>query len=777
MPGRTNYFIGAHPRYWLTDVPQYARVEYGSIYPGINLAFHGERRQLEFDFIVSPGAEPASIQLRFTGPKNVRLDATGDLILSSSAGNLRLHKPIAYQEQDGARQAVDARFTLRRGTDVGFAVGEYDPSRELIIDPSLSYSTYLGGSGEDEAMGIAVDAAGNAYVTGTTNSLNFPGGPTGGAQGFDAFVSKLNASGTGLVYTTFLGGSGDDIGSAISLDSGGNAYIGGITTSADFSVTPGVLQSGLGGPQDGFVARLNANGSLAYATYLGGTDVDTCLAIAVDHSGNAYVGGETLSNNFPGASFSVIQPTNRDGHDGFVAKLGPGGVSLVYSTYLGGTAADLVTGLALDSGNNVYVAGTTLSPDFPATPGAYQTRCGSDGNCNGGFDDGFVTAIKADGASLLYSTFLGGSGTDDALAIAADEDGGVYLTGQTNSVNFPTSHANQGVVSGGYDAFITRLDASGAKLVFSTYSGGAEDDIATGVALDAFKDAYITGRTLSRDFPTLAAFQGSNGGLAGSADAFVTELSNTGFLVYSSYLGGSGNENSFSGNAALSALGGVAVDSGSRIYVAGNTSSGTGFPIAANAVQANHAGGLADAFVARLAAAPADFSISASPESITVNSGQTASYTVTASSVNSPFGNAVSLSCSGLPAFAACAFSPASVVPGTLSANSALAVSTGVAITQLNLHGESLYAAMLPLCGLLLAGSLACRRSIKKKIAAFLFAGTLIWQIPLLSSCGSSRDGGAGGSGVTTPPGNYNITVTGTAGSTSHSTTVTLTVR
>jgi hypothetical protein len=742
LPGKTNYYIGNDPQKWHTGVAQYERVSYENVYPGVNLAFHGVQRQLEFDFIVAPQANSALIKLGFTGVRTASTDASGNLLLSTSAGSIAMHKPVAYQELNGTRQAVDARFVLEAGNRVSFDLGPYDRSRELVIDPAITYATYLGGSGEDEAFALAVDASGNAYITGQTASINFPAhsGTVSSVGGFDAFVSKLNPSGSSpLVYTTLIGGSSDDSGLGIAVNSTGT-YVVGNTKSSAF---PSTVNLGPRGGQDLFVAKLDNTAGLAqYVTRIGGTGIESGNGIAVNALGNAYIGGETFSTDFPTAS--AIQTGNAGKDDGFVAKLNAAGTTLLFSTYLGGTSGDLVTGIALDSSSNAYVTGITVSSDFPITPGAFQTS-------QGGGDDGFVTALKADGSAKIYSTYLGGSLTDDALGIAVDPAGEAYVTGTTDSSNFPKLNAAQGNLKGATDVFITKLKTDGSGLLFSTYFGGTLDDVGTGIALDLFNDVYVTGRTLSpTDYPTGGSpFQVSSGG---GSDAFVTELSNTGFLVYSSYLGGTGNENSFGGLTTQPAIGGVAVDATSNAYLAGNTASTTGFPVSTSPLQPAYGGGLADAFVAKVAAAPADFSIAVSPTSISTTSGQTtAAIAVTVSSVNAAFGQPVTLSCSGKPSQAACNFSTTSVTPGSSPGTATLTISTngsagnGLLTPPVTRRRTVFYALFLPLL-LPLAGLILRDSGVqKRRVVGFLLIGLIMAALFMLPACGGGGSSGGGG--------------------------------
>jgi hypothetical protein len=742
LSGKINYYIGNDPQKWHTGVAQYERVSYENVYPGVNLAFHGLQRQLEFDFIVTPRANPALINLGFTGARTLATDVFGNLLLSTSAGRVAMHKPVAYQEQNGTRQLVDARFVLQAGKQVSFELGPYDRSRELVIDPAITYATYLGGSGEDEAFAVAVDGSGNAYITGQTASINFPAhsGTVSSVGGFDAFVSKLNASGSSpLIYTTLIGGSSDDSGLGIAVNSTGT-YVVGNTKSSTF---PATVNLGPRGGQDLFVAKLDNTAGLAqYVTRIGGTGTESGNGIAVDASGNAYIGGETFSTDFPTAS--AIQTGNAGTDDGFVAKLNAAGTALLFSTYLGGTSGDLVTGIALDASNNAYVTGITVSSDFPTTTGAFQTS-------PAGGDDGFVAAIRADGSAKIYSTYLGGSLSDDALGIAVDAVGEAYVTGNTLSSDFPkTINAAQATLKGAMDVFVTKLKVDGSGLLFSTYYGGTLDDSGTGIALDAFNDAYVTGRTFSSDYPVSGSpFQNS---LSGTTDAFVTELSNTGFVVYSSYLGGTGNENSLGGLTTQPAIGGVAVDATSNAYLAGDTASTTGFPVSSSPLQSAYGGGLADAFVAKVAAAPADFSVAISPTSISTPSGQTtAAITVTVSSVNAAFGKPVALSCSGKPSQAACNFSTTSVTPGSSPGTATLTISTngsagnGMLTPPATRRRTLFYALFLPLL-LPLTGLTLCQDSRKKRrVVGFLLIGLIMAALFLLPACGGSSSGGGGG--------------------------------
>jgi len=607
LPGKSNYFVGNDPKKWRANVPTYAKIEYRDVYPGVNLVYYGNQRQLEHDFVVSPGADPKAITLAFEGMDGVAIDALGDLVLRADGGEVRLRKPVVYQEQNGQRAVIPTRYVLKAERQVAFEVAAYDATKPLIIDPVLAYSTYLGGrasafggNADDEGLGIAVDAAGNAYVTGRTLSTSFPTTPgafqvTFGGGFFDAFVTKLNGDGSALVYSTYLGGSVDDRGNAIAVDAAGNAYVTGSTSSNNFPTTSGAVQPtcGISGG-DAFVSKLNETGTtLVYSTCLGGSGGQFGNGIAVDVAGNAYVTGQTTSPNFP-TTLGAFQPSPHGGiAHAFVTKVNPTGTGLVYSTYLGGSGIDLGNGIAVDVAGNAYVTGFAGSTDFPTTPGAFQTARASS-------SDAFVTKVNQTGTGLVYSTYLGGNADDEGFAIAVDVAGNAYVTGRTNSPNFPTTlGAFQTTFAGGGDAFVTKLNtlASGsASLVYSTYLGGSRADVGFGIAVDVQGNAYVTGSTNSRGFPTTpGAFQTDLAGVA-DADAFLTKLTPTGTgLVYSTYLGGS-LAGSLGGGSIDQGFG-IAVDVAGNAYVTGRTQS-RNFPTTPGAFQTALAGGF-DAFVAK----------------------------------------------------------------------------------------------------------------------------------------------------------------------------------
>jgi hypothetical protein len=604
LQGKANYFIGKDSTRWRAQVPTYARVQCEHVYPGVDLIYYGNRRELEYDFNVAPGADPKAIKLKFDGADRVEIDGHGDLVLSIADRQVRQHKPIAYQETGGGRKIIPARYvidetqgnernstlspqpsTFNAGKAVGFELGAYDKALPLIIDPVLAYSTYLGGSGDDESNSIAVDSSGNLYVVGFTDSINFPmpGAtqpiPGGGQQ--EAFVAKLNATGTQLIYSTYLGGDGQDNGSSIAVDSAGNAYITGFTGSDNFP-TRNAMQPAKNGPFNAFVAKLDAAGSLLYSTHLGGNLGDYGSSITVDASGNVYVAGVATSSNFP--TVSAIQSAQGGAADVYVAKLNPAGSQLLYSTYLGGAGDDGATSIAVDSVGNAYLTGVTSSPNF-RTMNPLQTSHG------GGLFDAFVAKVNPSGSQLTYATYLGGSGEDRGLRIAVDSAGNAYVTGDTDSANFPTASPLQQSIGGSSDAFVAKLNATGTQLVYSTFLGGSGIDGGTAIAVAPSGNAYITGFTASANFPTASPLQQSYGG--GSFDGFIAKLNLSGAAFdYATYLGGSGIDAGF----------GVAVDSSGNAYVMGLTDS-TNFPTAAP-FQQSFGGGASDVFLAKLKTGP-----------------------------------------------------------------------------------------------------------------------------------------------------------------------------
>jgi uncharacterized protein (TIGR03437 family) len=595
LPATTTYLIGSDPSLWRTRVSTFAKVEYRGLYAGVDLAFLSRSAELEYDLVVHPGADPREIQIEFEGVVSLSVDPTGgDLLVTTPAGVLRHHAPEIYQDVEGNRRYLEGHYVLNGKRRVNISMESWDPHTSLVIDPVLSYATFLGGSGADAAESVALDSAGNMYVAGVTASTNFPtlspirSSNAGGA--FDAFVAKFSSSGT-LLFSTYIGGSGGDGAYGIALDPGGNICVTGSTSSTDFPLVKPLQSSYGGGSTDGFVLKLDPTGSsLLFSTYLGGGGTDEATRIAVDTSGNIIVVGDTASTNFP--TSNAAQTAFGGGTaDAYVAKLSSDGSRLLYGTYLGGTALDVASAVAVDSSGNAYVTGRTASTNFPVRNPFQAAYAGGTGNDAG---DVFVTKLNASGA-LVYSTYLGGGSSDFGYGIAVDSSGSAYITGQTSSSNFPTASPLQpkfGAGSGSVgDVFISKLNPQGTGLVYSTYFGGTDFERAYDIAIDSLGNAFVTGIVTfpGSAFPTTTGrLQTSFGG--GTFDAFVAKIDSAGASVlYSTLFGGGQNDY---GNA-------IAVDSsGSTIVVVGESFS-TNLATTNGAFQKALAGG-EDAFVLRL---------------------------------------------------------------------------------------------------------------------------------------------------------------------------------
>lgn len=581
-------------------MPGFRSVTYTGVYPGVDVVYRGTKSGLKYDFVVAPGADPGRIGLAFDLP--VTIDGNGDLVIEGASGPVRHEKPVVYQEVHGRRKAVEARYQFvgsGAGATVRFDLGRYDSSRPLVIDPAVVYSTFLGGPVGDAVNGIAVDGAGHAYVAGSTTSPDFPTvnplQPTKGAGGTDdAFVTKFNPAGNGLVYSTFLGGGLADAAQAIAIDGAGNAYVAGSTSSTNFPVTPGAFQGtkGAGTSADAFVAKLNPAGSaLAYSTYLGGAGADVARGIAVDAAGDAYVAGSSASTGL-GAG-GVFQPAKGAGttDDAFVARFSTAGARLWFS-YLGGAQADVANGVAIDAGGNAYVAGSTASPGM-STAGVVQATKGA-----GTTSDAFVTKVAPDGTARIWSTYLGGGLADTGRGIAVDGSGSAYVTGSTASTDFPTASPIQAAKAAGpeTDVFVTKLAPYGASLVHSTYLGGVEADSGHAIAVDATGSAHFSGIASSELFPVERPVARHGG----NTEAFIARLVPAGTsFVFSTHYGGIGTDDGRS----------IAVDAAQATYVGGVTTFARVpeyFPTV-NAFQSTFGGGFVpgtansgDGFVAKL---------------------------------------------------------------------------------------------------------------------------------------------------------------------------------
>ena len=577
--GYYNYLIGNDPSKHASYVGLYKEAVVKNVYNGIDIRYYFDKGYLRYDYVVHPDADPSQIKFKLRGQYKDEVK-DGKIIYTTCFGEVQLAELHTYQNNT----TIQSKF-VKQGDVYTFALGNYDHSKDLIIDP-LVYSTYIGGSSNDYGYGIAVDGSGNAYVTGWTQSTDYD--VTAGAfqttkGGLDdVFVTKLNATGTALVYSTYIGGNDDDQGYGIAVDGSGNAYVTGRTGSTDYNVTAGAFQTTKGGNDDVFVTKLNATGTaLVYSTYIGGSGGDRGWGIAVDGSGNAYVTGFTYSTDYD-VTAGAFQTTFGGSADVFVTKLNATGTALVYSTYIGGSDDDRGYGIAVDGSGNAYVTGWTQSTDYDVTAGAFQTT-------NGGSGDVFVTKLNPTGTALVYSTYIGGSGDDQGYGIALDVSGNAYVTGLTGSLNYDVTPGAFQTTNGGgaYDVFVTKLNDTGTGLLYSTYIGGSDVERGTGIAVDGSGHAYVTGTTHSTDYDvTTGAFQTTFGG---SADVFVTQLNPTGTaLVYSTYIGGSSGD---VGN-------GIAVDGNGHAYVTGLTYS-TNYDVTTGAFQTTFGGG-ADVFVTKL---------------------------------------------------------------------------------------------------------------------------------------------------------------------------------
>ena len=621
-----SYFKGARAD-WKTALPVYNEIVYKDLWPGIDLIYTGEQGRLKYTFIVSPGADPDQIKLSYSGADSLHVDANGEMIVKTPLGEMRDQKPYSYQDVDGAQEEVATSYDLKSDYECGFRVGSYDRSRPLVIDPAvLVYCGYVGGAGFDEGFDIAVDSAGNAYVFGDTVSTetSFPVtvGPDTSFNGdADVFVAKINSSGTALIYCGYIGGTRGDFGGGIALDSAGNAYITGETLSDETSfpatVGPDLTFNGNVVDRDAFVAKINSSGTaLIYCGYIGGVNEDFGNGIAVDSAGNAYVTGSTMSSQLtfpvavgPDLTFNGFVVDR----DAFVAKVNATGMALLYCGYIGGNLPDRGDAVALDNSGNAYITGSTESTQI-----TFPVAVGPDLTHNGG-SDAFIAKVNAAGASLVYCGYIGGAGEDMDFngSVAVDSAGNAYVTGDTGSTQatFPVAVGPDLTYNGGdEDVFIAKVNATGASLVYCGYIGGADDDFSGDVAVDSAGNAYIVGDTLSTQssFPVT---QGPDLTHNGDCDVFVARVNAAGTaLDYCGYIGGSGLDSGF--------FGGIALDSSNNAYVFGDTeSSQTTFPVAVGPDMTFN-GGFGDAFVAKVVFQQ-EFDMRLDPESATSERGRT----------------------------------------------------------------------------------------------------------------------------------------------------------
>ncbi len=652
LPGRVNYFIGNDPQKWHTDIPSYEAVRYQGIYPGVDVLFYGHGQSLEYDFVVAPGADPQAIALSIAGARKLKLDSRGDVVMDVTGGQVVLQKPIIYQETNGVRREIAGNYSIAHDHQIRFSVATYDHTQPLTVDPLLNYSTYVGGENFDTAVGIALDTSGDAYIAGETKSTTFPQmNPVSGTTPADlsegtVFVSELNPTGTALLYSTYLGGSGNghigEAATAIAVDTASppNIYVTGFTYSPDFPVSTVLLpyqgKPGPAGTSSGgsaFITKLapSASGSaqLAYSSYLGGDTSDEGFSIAVDGSGNAFIAGETLSTNFPQKGTQISPGQTSSAGNAFLTEINTtasAAASLVYSTYLGGSGTgtgnflpfgDIALGIAIDTTSDAYVVGSTTSTDFPTagTAVAGSEACGA--NTNG---SAFISVINTTAQTLTYSHCLSGNNYEAAFGISlgtgvpAVATKVAYITGTTASSNFPVT-ANSippaGTVAFGV-AFVSLLNTATGTLQYSTYLGGTHSETGFSIGSDSLGNAYVTGLTASANFPiTQGALEVTLNNPTG--EAFISKISPNGNgvadLVYSSYFGGQAANTLKTPDGSR----GIAV-SGTNAYIAGQMAS-PDMPVSSGAFQTSlrAAGATANAFVADLPLTP---TISVSPTSI-----------------------------------------------------------------------------------------------------------------------------------------------------------------
>ena len=522
LPGKVNYIIGSDPKKWDLGLPTFERVRYRDLYPGVDVVYYGNQQHLEFDLDVRPGARPDAIRLKFEGVSKVAVDETGSIVLGSRVGELTLKAPVVYQEIAGRRQKVNAKYRRVSNGEIGFELGAFDHTQSLVIDPTIVYSTFVGGgSSYSYPQAIAVDSSNNAYIAGYTYAADFPtvSPAIAGYHGnSDGFITKLNSTGTALVYSTYIGGTGYDEFYGIAVDGSGTAWVTGQSNSTDFP-TMSPSQGNSGGNFDAVVVKLNASGALLFSSYLGGPNTDSGRAVALDPSGNAYVTGYALSG-FP-TTQGVVAAVNQGSFDGFVAKYSPTG-SLLYSTFLGGSFTDYAYGIAVDSGGNAYVTGTTNSSQgFKNAPsgGAQATYAG------GG--DAFVAKLNPAATALVYFTFLGGSLYEVGHQIVVDSGGNAYVAGETSSADFPASgSAYQTTLNGATNGFVAKLNSAGSAFSYKTYIGGNRADSLNGLALEASSGSvYLAGATDSSSFPNVSALQTA---LPGTSTAALFQTNNSG---------------------------------------------------------------------------------------------------------------------------------------------------------------------------------------------------------------------------------------------------------
>ncbi|MEO7923846.1 MAG: SBBP repeat-containing protein [Chitinophagaceae bacterium] len=603
-----NYFLGNDLSKWASNVALYKEALVKNVYIGIDARYYFEEGKLRYDYIVQPGANADRVKMIFEGVDKTNINQAGELVFTTRFGKVKQVGLYSYQENNGNKEEVASRFEKDSKGKISFEIGDYDKEKPLFIDPLL-YSTYIGGTAGEEGRSIAIDGSGNAYITGYTESTGYPTTPGAYDQllsGADVFVTKLNSSGTGLLYSTFIGGAtGQNRGFSIAIDVSGNAYITGLTKATDYPTTSGAFDEiqndagGLGGDGDVFVTKLNNSGNaLIYSTFIGGLAYELGYSIALDASGNSYITGYTYSTNFPTTAGALDQTINGQA-DVFVTKINSTGTALFYSTFIGGADTDIGYSIAIDASGNAYVTGGAGSSNFPTSVGAYDITP------NGNYDV-FVTMVNGSGSALIYSTLIGGAGEDQSYSIAIDGSGNAYITGFTSSSGFPTTVGAYDQVWNNTDVFVTKLNSSGTALLYSTFIGGGWVDYGFSIAIDGSGSAYITGYTQSDvfnppDFPTTAGSYDQTWN--GDWDVFVTKLNSGGSaLLYSTFIGGNGRDIGTS----------IAIDGSGNAYITGWTYL-SDYPTTAGAYNELFIGNV-DVFVTKLGLSTA-VTINVSPSS------------------------------------------------------------------------------------------------------------------------------------------------------------------
>jgi hypothetical protein len=836
--GKANYILGNDPKNWQTNLETYSKVKFAGIYPGIDLLYYGNQRRLEYDFVVAPGSSTKQIQLAFAGVDHARIDpSSGDLVLASGDAEVRFQKPSIYQIDtnsstggDPSKRFVDGNYTLEADNRIGFNVAAYDSSKPLVIDPVLTFFTYLGGMLTDVGLHVAADSTG-IYVTGATTSPDFPTSPSafstslhttttlcGGTSPTnhsfpcpDAFVTKLKPDGSGLIYSTYLGGTRSDIGLGIAVDSNQQAYVVGETESMDFPTTTNNAYQGTATTRltRAFLTKLDASGShLLYSTYFGGSPgtrliggfpddaVNDSLAtgVAVDTTGHAYVSGYTRSNSLPITPNALAHDPNANSgangvqchsatrgvipcSDGFVAKFdtaASGNASLVYATYLGGSYYDAATGIAIDPNGNAYVVGLTLSNDFPVVAPFQSTggqgRCGPLTTTGGGGHvcaSAFVAKLNPNATALLYSSYLGGTGDTVALGVAVDPLGNAYLTGATNAAtNFPvtTGVVQQSLATatcsvGGKsftcpDAFVAKVSSAGS-LSYSTLLGGTGLDIGLGLAVDSTGDAFVSGITNSTNFPTTAssiqpALAPGNCPIRISFVSYNLACPDA-FLTELDPMGATLVYSTYLGGPNADFATSVALDGSNNVYVTGGTLSPG---LATAGAFQTMLGSKGDAFMFKVApSAPPTPSFTLSPTSTgsasaTVTTGQTATYNLQINPTGG-FTGTVSFTCTGAPSKATCnAPNPVSVTGAAAVPFTVTANTTAAsAVPPVVWRIPNTRVPVWPVCFVFL---LVLILAIKSRLAVGKSPVPLVWAAILFSV--SFLLAGCGGSKSYSPP-------------------------